>query len=89
MKVKELIEALAKADPEMTVCQFTEGGAEELEDLGVFKGNYLADISPKMIWSHASGEYVGLGNPGDYEETAPVEDCEPIRDLRDADNGSD
>lgn len=83
MKVKDLIAALSKADPEMMVCQFTESGAEEVEDLGVFKGPYNFSMAPKMVWGRTSGEYVGIGNPGDYEATAPVEDCDPIRMLTD------
>jgi hypothetical protein len=81
MKVKDMIAALSKADPEGMVCQFTESGPEEVEDLGVFKGPYNFSMAPKMVWSRTSGEYVGIGNPGNYEASAPVEDCEPIRNL--------
>jgi len=83
MKVKDLIAALSKADPESMVCQFTESGPEEVEDLGVFKGSYNMSMAPKMVWSRVNGEYVGVGNPGDYEASAPVEDCERIRNLLD------
>lgn len=81
VKVKDLIEALSQADPELTVCQFTETGPEEISDVGIFRGEHRTDAAPKMIWAHDNGKYVGLGNPGDYEATALVEDCEPVRDL--------
>lgn len=84
MKVKDLITALSRANPEMIVCQFTESGPEELRDLGVFKGDFNMDISPKLVWGRTSGEYVGLGNPGDYKVSAPCEVCEPIKDLMEA-----
>jgi hypothetical protein len=83
MKVKDVIAALSKADPEGMVCQFTQSGPEEVECLGVFKGPYNLSMAPKMVWGRTCGEYVGIGNPGDYEASAPVESCEPIRTLTD------
>ena len=81
MKVKDLIAALSEADPEATVCQFTEDGSYEIENIGVFKGEYRTDMAPKLIWGYASGEYVGIGNPGDYEVSNLQENCQRIRDL--------
>lgn len=83
MKVKDVIAALSKADPELLVCQFTDGGPHEVEDIGVFKGPHSVSTAPKLVWGFGNGEYVGIGNPGDYEASALVEDCEPIRMLTD------
>ena len=86
MKVRDIIEALARTDPELTVCQFTESGPEEISDVGVFKGEYFTGMAPKLVWGRAHGEYIGLGSAGDFEITALVSDCERMQDLLDTDN---
>ena len=87
MKVRDLIEALSKADPDLTVCQFTDNGPEEIMDVGVFGGAHLIDTSPKMIWGRAEGLYAAIGNPGDFELTASDHDCHSLKDLT-ADGGT-
>jgi hypothetical protein len=81
MKNKDLIAALSKADPELLICQFTEAGPEEVEDVWIFKGSHNISMTPKMVWGRANGKYIGIGNPGDYDVSVSQEDCEPIQDL--------
>lgn len=81
MKVRDLIEALSKADPDLTVCQFTDDGPEEITDVGIFGGKYRIDTSPKLVWGDAEGIYAAIGNPGDFELTASDHDCHSLKDL--------
>ena len=77
MKVKELIAVLQKADPEMDVCNFSDFSVRSLEDVGIYNGEYKAPLGLKLIMEQKKCEYVGLGNPGDFEGL----DIHSIKDL--------
>ena len=80
MNVKELMALLANAHPDTPVCFFTEDGPEEITRADVYEGVYIYD-SPKMIVMRKPGIYVGVGTPGDFDETRSFDDCKPIFDL--------
>jgi len=81
MKVKDLMALLANAHPDTPVCFFTEQGADEVTRVDVYEGYYMKDMSPKMSAGWTDGVYVGIGNPGDFEETQSCTSCNPIFDL--------
>ncbi|WP_321944447.1 hypothetical protein [Paraburkholderia tropica] len=70
MKVRELIEALSKVDPEADVCCFTDerSGAKSLEYVALWEGVYDRRMkSNAMRYEDVQASFVGLLNPGDFE----------------------
>jgi len=80
MKVKQLIELLQKADPEMVVCTFDDDGAEEVSRVDVYEGEFMID-SEKLAGFYRTGKYVGIGWPGNYDATMYEKDCRMIQEL--------
>lgn len=85
MTGKELIELIkTKKAENLPICVFSDFGAVQLsiDDVDTFKGEYKGSLTPKMVYTHESGAYLGFGNPGDFESTQQISDCERI-DLSD------
>ncbi len=80
MKVKDLISALQKADPEMDVCDFQDSSVIGFDDVAIYKGKYKVAHGNKLIMTQKEGDYVGIGNPGDFEGLNSSV-CEHIKDL--------
>lgn len=70
MKVKELIEKLSKVDPGLEVCVFTEDRVAATEGLGIYFGVHEYS-SVKCARMYDTGNYVGIGYPGDCEFRIP------------------
>jgi hypothetical protein len=72
MKVRELIAALSKADPEADVCYFSDdrSGAQSLEYVAVWRGAYDRTMQSNALRSEqVEASFVGLLNPGDFEHS--------------------
>jgi hypothetical protein len=80
MKVKQLIEILQKADPELTVVTFQDGGAEEIGDLDVYNVEYMIKHEKLGVFRKRD-TVVGIGWPGNFDETASHEDCTLVQEL--------
>ena len=82
MKVKELIEILQKADPELPVCTFQEGGAEEVDrpDVNVYESQYI-QANEKMGVFRCTGPFVGIGVPGNFDATMYEDNCRLVKTL--------
>jgi hypothetical protein len=79
MKVKQLIEALQKFDPDLEVGYLHDNGVIYAEEVGVYQGNFLNKYGDKMIFKRERRKFVTVGNPGDFNIPAYHEDCEPIQ----------
>ena len=66
MKVKELIEALSKYDPELEVQSFHDRGPLVSEPT-LFRGRYEDPDNTKCIYVWKQGLFVGFGNPTDFD----------------------
>lgn len=66
MKVKELIEALSKYDPELEVQSFHDIGPM-ISEPTLFRGRYEDPDNTKCIYVCKHGLFVGFGNPNDYD----------------------
>ncbi len=80
MKIKDLIEKLQKDDPELPVVVFQDGGAEEVDRVGIYETTYILDWE-KLGVKRVKGIVVGIGWPGNFEETEREEDCRSIKEL--------
>jgi hypothetical protein len=93
MKVKQLIEALLKADPELDVCTFSDQGVVRLSahdhEVAVYEGEYETDNYPKLNVLYRCGQYVGLGNPANWDDLAPCDVVNPVKELVDFDDLED
>ena len=72
MKVKELIEALSKVDPELEVCTFSDSwhGPDVVDSVAIYFGVHQTS-SIKAAKMRDTGSYVGLGLPGDFDYRIP------------------
>lgn len=69
MKNKDLIAALQQLDPEMEVCVFHDIGAMNVNDhIGIYRGLHEDTENVKAIWVQKEGEFIGIGNPANYED---------------------
>lgn len=80
MKVKNLIALLQKADPELPVVMFLDGGAEEVSRADVYEVEYIVDWE-KMGVKRETGIVVGIGHPGNFDETMYDKDCHLVKEL--------
>jgi len=80
VKVKDLISALQKADPEMDVCEFQCSSVIGFDYVAIYKGRYKVAHGNKLIMTQKEGDYVGIGNPGNFEGL-DFSVCEHIKDL--------
>ena len=67
MKVKELIDALNKFDLELEVQVFHDIGAVLIDEPTLYSGNYEDPNNRKGIRKTIKGQFVGIGNPADYD----------------------
>jgi hypothetical protein len=81
LKVKDLLAALSKADPEMDVCLFTEQGVLGVDYVEVWSGEYSRTNGLEGVLEKVDGEYVGIGQPGEYPATQ--QGCTSVVDLTD------
>jgi hypothetical protein len=79
MTVKKLIEILQKFDPELPVGVLHDIGVISAEEIGVYEGTLLEGLGNKMIFKREKKKFVVIGNPGDFEEPAYHDNCNPIQ----------
>ena len=84
MKVRDLVAALQKADPNLDVCLFADDDVQAVNDVGVWSGAYHRPMGAKMALERVQGTYVGLGNPGDFDTLASDTVCHSIQVLTDS-----
>jgi hypothetical protein len=81
VKVKHMIAALQKADPELDICGFNDYSITSIEDVNICEGKYKLPLGQKLIMTEKEGRYVGLGNSGDFEGINQFSVCNPVEDL--------
>jgi hypothetical protein len=83
MKVKSLIEALQKFDPETEVGVLHDNGVMQATEVGLYTGEFQAGAGNKMILVAQTRPFVVVGNPGNYEEPAFHDKCKPVQVFED------
>lgn len=67
LKVKDVLAALKKADPEADFCMFSDFGTVALQHIAVYNGEYHRPLGNKLVLEHVNGHFVGVGNPGNFD----------------------
>ena len=67
MKVKELIEQLQGFDPELEVQVFHDMGSVEINNVSRYVGEHEDPNNIKLIYKTIFGQFVGIGNPSNYQ----------------------
>lgn len=88
MNVRQLIEALAKLDPETKVGVLHDNGVMSTAEVGLYEGTFLNGEGPKMIFKRERRKFVVIGNPGDFDEPAYDDECKPLETVEFFDDGT-
>ena len=78
MKVKHLINILSKIDSEIEVGVLQNAGIYLARNVGLYEGDINVSNDKETIWNVRKHKYVIIGNPGDFDKPASLENNKPV-----------
>lgn len=78
MKVKQLITALQKFDPELDIGVLHDNGVLSTYEVGMYEGLFINMDGDKLIGKRENKKFVVIGNPGNYKNPKYHDVCDPI-----------